>query len=620
MRVSARVPWRFVLAIGLVVSLAWLGKSPQTTWAQPHQGKLRQSINTRVPSPTNGPTSTGTPTAGPCVGRILLQEGLSEYGGTADTWIYSYLPNYPQTQDGGLKIKGGDLQSVLIRFDLDQAYAQLPSGAEILEAELVLWVDAFTEARALDTAAFRVLRPWSEGSATWNSATSSVRWTQPGCSGVGQDRVETADGTVTLAYRAAFRGIDVTDSVTYWSQHPEENYGWLIKGIGSSTAEYYFASSRYSQTAYRPMLRIDYNLCGGTPTVTRTPTTTSTPGGPTATGTPTSAPNTATPTGTPQPSTLLVEAAQDTYIDEWDTDQNYGKLAYMNCRSNGVQKMLLQFDLAFLEPTPPARVHVNSAGLVLRTGTSGPPAGVTIEVTAHRLKRSWDESSATWEDALEDESWSSPGASSGADDYAEEILDSQIIAATNQPYAWDVTAAVQDWVDHGETNFGLILVGQAGQHALVSFLSSEMADPALRPKLQINYSIEAPTPTASATSPATPTATGAVQPGAIRVLVYRDLNRNRVQDSAEGGLPGARIELLNAGGQFLSHKMTATNGECTFTSLAPGTYRVRERNPWGYFSTTEDQVVVQVGDGQLFVAFGDHPGTAVALPMIVNGR
>jgi hypothetical protein len=603
-RTRWRITWRRVaLTVGLILGLAWLLNGPQTTWAQPHQDKLRQSINTRVPSPTNGPTSTGTATAGPCVGRVLLQEGQNGYDGTSDTWIYSYLPNFPQTQDGGLKIKGSDLQSVLIRFDLQGA---LPPGAEILEAELVFWVDAFTESRSLDVAAFRVLRPWEAGSATWNSASSSVRWTQPGCNGVAQDRVSAADGNVTLAYRAVFRGLDVTDSVNYWLQNPDENYGLLIKGDSASTAEYYFASSRYSQVAYRPMLRIDYNLCGGTPTMTHTP------GGPTQTLTSTPAMSTATPSATPQPTTQLVEATQDTYIDEWDTDANYGKLSYMNCRSNGVQKMLLQFDLAL-----PTGAHVTSAGLVVRTGASGPPAGVTIEVTAHRLKRSWDESSATWEDALSDESWGSPGAGSGVDDYAEEILDSRTIAATNQPYAWDVTTAVQDWVNNGSAgavaNYGFILVGQAGQHALVSFTSSEMADPELRPKLQITYLIESPTPSTSAT----PTASDA---SAIHVLVYRDLNRSRVKDAAEQGLAGARIELLDASGQSLRYEVTGADGQCTFAAVAPGVYRVQERNPWSYLSTTDDQVTVQVGDQQLFVAFGDYPGSAVALPMIVHGR
>ena len=600
----ARMRWRIALAIGMVATLGWLIHGSQTTWAQPNQAKLRQSINTRVPSPTNGPTSTGTPTAGPCVGRVLLQDGVGGYDGTSDTWIYSYLPNFPQTRDGGLKIKGGELQSVLIRFDLQD---KLPAGAEIVDAELALWADAFTETRALDVAAFRILRPWAEGSATWNSASSSVRWTQPGCNGIGQDRVDGADGLVTLAYRSAFKGIDVRDSVNYWLQHPGENYGWLLKGISGSTAEYYFASSRYSQVQYRPILRIDYNICGGTPTVTNTP------GGPTGTSTPTLAANTATPSVTPRPTTQLEEVMQDTYINEWDTDQNYGKLGYLYCRSNGVHKMLLQFDLDL-----PARAHVTSAGLVMRTGALSTPAGVPIQVTAHRLKRSWDESYATWEDALAEQSWGSPGASSGELDYDEASLDSQTIATTNQPYAWDVTTAVQDWVNHGQPNYGLVLVGQAGQHALFSFLSSEMADSALRPMLQITYFIEAPTPSASATP--TASATSVLPSGTIRALVYGDLNRNRVQDGREQGLAGVRIDLLDAGGQFLRYEMTGADGQCAFTAVAPAIYRVQERNPWGYLSTTEDQVVVQVGDGQLFVAFGDFPGSAVALPMIFGSR
>lgn len=115
-----KLTWVAALALGLALALA----PREATWAQPHQNGLRDTVNTPVASPTAGPTSTGTPTAGPCVGRVLLQEAAG-VDVTQDTWINAYSASFPSALSGNLSIKGTDIQSALIRFNLTDT---LPAG------------------------------------------------------------------------------------------------------------------------------------------------------------------------------------------------------------------------------------------------------------------------------------------------------------------------------------------------------------------------------------------------------------------------------------------------------------------------------------------------------------
>jgi hypothetical protein len=337
---------RLVLACALMMGLLILLTQLGSAWAQPPQSSLHETIPSRTPTPTGGPTSTATTQPGPGVVRLLLQQGIEGYAGTSDTWLLnSGSPDaLPQPRGGGLSIKGGELKSVLVRFELQ---GKLPPNAEILAAELVFYVEN-AGPQSLQVGTFRVLRPWAESAATWYYATSSIRWATPGCNAVGSDRVGTADDTLTLMHRAVYRGLNVTDSVRYWLQHPDQNYGWLVKGVGDSNPEYGFASSRNIVPERRPALRIDYTI-PATPTSTFTPspsgtaiTTTPTPTGstmPTQTPTPqntwTSTPtaqHTATPTspGTPTMTWTPTRTPQPTVYQVTGT-------VYYDANHNGVR-------------------------------------------------------------------------------------------------------------------------------------------------------------------------------------------------------------------------------------------------------------------------------------------
>jgi len=573
----------FVIMVTSAVLLGQIGPS----WALPNQNALRDTIGTRVPTPPRGPTSTPSPTTGPCTGRILLQDvdTVGGYQGTTDTWIHSGAATFPQPKLGGLKVKGAEGKSALIRFELQG----VPPGANVTRAQLTFYVDSAEDTRTLNVAAYRVARPWSEAQATWRDADLGVRWGTVGCNGVPADRTDVADDTITLNGWGVYRGLDVTSSVRYWLQHPDENYGWLLKGVGPSTAEYGLGSSRNQFAGYRPVLCIDYELCGYTTTPTRSPQ---------ATATPTATPS---PTKTPLPSTTVsLIAVEDTYISEWEPQSNFGSALYIRCYANSIRKMLVRFDLTSL----PVGARVISATLHLWTEPTG-SATVNLNVGAYRVRRRWDESAATWQMATAAQRWSTAGAASTVNDYYDVLLDTQTVAAIGREYVWNVTSALQEWLRLGAQNYGFLLVGGAGTQVLYSFVSSEALTASTRPRLIIQYTTvpeTTPTPTPSPTR----TATATPQLGTLFVTVYNDANLNRVPDVGEPGIPGVVIQLLDSSRLVLDSRVTGEDGTCVFTDLPLGMgLRVREQNPTWCASSTADEYRLYVGR-YLAVAFGDY--------------
>ncbi|HEV7667676.1 MAG TPA: SdrD B-like domain-containing protein, partial [Thermoanaerobaculia bacterium] len=57
--------------------------------------------------------------------------------------------------------------------------------------------------------------------------------------------------------------------------------------------------------------------------------------------------------------------------------------------------------------------------------------------------------------------------------------------------------------------------------------------------------------------------------------VWTDTNGDGVQDAGETGINGVTVELLNSGGTVIATKVTAGDGNYTFTNLAAGNYSVR---------------------------------------------
>jgi hypothetical protein len=107
----------------------------------------------------------------------------------------------------------------------------------------------------------------------------------------------------------------------------------------------------------------------------------------------------------------------------------------------------------------------------------------------HRVLQDWSESTATWNQRLPGQPWSTAGANGAGSDY---MATADATAATSWAPEWiefDLTASVAGMSsDTARANYGWRLRSVSGNANLKRIYSSEFsADPALRPKLVISY-------------------------------------------------------------------------------------------------------------------------------------
>lgn len=255
---------------------------------------------TSTPTPTIGATPTPTATIPPTV--VCLRQGVGGYAGNVDAHIDLSNPTTNYGNSAKLYAKTHDNTSILTRFDLT---GKVPAGVLITNATLSFFWEAINPTNVpITLSAFRLLRGWTENEASWTYAQTGAAWSMPGANGLGSDRSATADGTTSCYDPTAdtdhWIDIDVTSAVQHWADHPEQNFGVVIKPYmcRERTVLYTLASSETWSEGGRPQLCISYILPPPTPTPTNTGTPTHTPtitSTPTPTGTPT---NTHTPTPT----------------------------------------------------------------------------------------------------------------------------------------------------------------------------------------------------------------------------------------------------------------------------------------------------------------------------------
>jgi RHS repeat-associated protein len=128
------------------------------------------------------------------------------------------------------------------------------------------------------------------------------------------------------------------------------------------------------------------------------------------------------------------------------------------------------------------------------------PGTVSDYVDVHKLTRAFAETTATWNKADATTPWTTPGG-----DYDPARL-SGVDGLTNDPewQRWDVKAAVNTWLGAPASNYGLLLKmrDEVPATARIMLLSSEGAEPMLRPTLEVSY-LE-PTPASTYHAPYTP--------------------------------------------------------------------------------------------------------------------
>jgi len=185
--------------------------------------------------------------------------------------------------------------------------------------------------------------------------------------------------------------------------------------------------------------------------------------------------------------TLKSEAhnVTDTVIDP-KSDQPAGTLARQSLTPGG--RLLVRFDPSLF----PKNIHITKASLNLSALASekSPATEASLKVTAYRLTSAWEEEKATWKLRNSGVPWTTSGG-----DYLPKALDSQTLkGAGNGKYTWDVTAAVQAWVEQGQENHGLVFIAEEGEgHKTISGSeyrgASNWQGHRNRPQLQILYEL-----------------------------------------------------------------------------------------------------------------------------------
>ncbi|MEM4724847.1 MAG: DNRLRE domain-containing protein, partial [Candidatus Hadarchaeum sp.] len=228
-----------------------------TPSATPTQTPRPTETLTPTPSPTvtSTPILTPTPTLFPGGRNVVsLQQGVLGYAGTTDTYITSSSPSGNFGRQANLRVKEDNSYVSLLRFDL----SSIPPQATINQAILRIYPYERDAAAEIDIEVYRLLRPWVDVEASWETASASDPWGMPGANGLGVDREATPIITQTVSLIKIWYELNVSELVRGWTNNPQTNYGILLRGLGSVPVAYSFASANYPSISFRPQLVIDY--------------------------------------------------------------------------------------------------------------------------------------------------------------------------------------------------------------------------------------------------------------------------------------------------------------------------------------------------------------------------
>jgi len=416
---------------------------------------------------------------------LVLQNGLNGYTGCVDTYIdrWKYWENF---EDKNLNVQytstSNDTLSTLIQFDL----SPIPPGATITSAILELNATYALDDVNLTINAYRLKRPWVADQATWAEASTGDSWGDGGANNTTTDRAAGAIATFTTAGGDPWIPFDVTAVVDQWFRGLLPNHGLVLRGVNTGgpagRSLYSFVHSAAGAMAARPKLTITYET--GTP---NTPTRTQTPPG--STHTPTSTSTTSVgpgPVATVELQNGLngYNGCEDTFIDTFAKNGNFGNAEIMELRAKHEKNLLLRFDLAPLSSIPPdATIDVAVLSLWCTNQSNTSP----IEVNSYRLLRPWEEMQATWNQARAGDPWGEPGAFQMGVDRASQTSVTGVLDQKDMWLYQDWTFLVSQWRANPSINHGAVISGTGWAHVTYWFAGSENTTQAIRPRLVVTY-------------------------------------------------------------------------------------------------------------------------------------
>jgi hypothetical protein len=192
----------------------------------------------------------------PHVDLVVLQEGLSGYSGTADTFLDSYQTTLPM---GSLKLLKSNKNQFnpLVRFAIfANEGGPVPEGSTITFAALALYKSSDYN---YTYRAHPLLIDWVENEATWIEAADGIPWHEPGAAGIGSDYAANGSPEVYADWNPGWVVFDVTDTVQSMSLGEQSNNGWqMIAGTGNSNQKSFRASEYSKNPTRRPKLILEF--------------------------------------------------------------------------------------------------------------------------------------------------------------------------------------------------------------------------------------------------------------------------------------------------------------------------------------------------------------------------
>lgn len=180
---------------------------------------------------------------------------------------------------------------------------------------------------------------------------------------------------------------------------------------------------------------------------------------------------------------VTLTAVEDTWINGWQPNTNYGTRNEFYVRNGNVHAALLKFDVSGI----PTGATVLQARLTLYPVDLSYTVPHPFTLSAHQVYRAWNELEATWLNATTADMWGVPGANDSASDRSASAADSVTLLGTETEATLDVTSVVADWVSGAAANNGLFLGGSATKAMARAFASSSYYDPTRHPKLYVLY-------------------------------------------------------------------------------------------------------------------------------------
>lgn len=220
--------------------------------------------------------------------------------------------------------------------------------------------------------------------------------------------------------------------------------------------------------------------CLGIPTTSTTSTSTSTTTSTLTTSTSTSI---TTTTSIPVIYNILVDAANDTRINQSGVNTNYGTGTIMTLGltgiSSGAQTGLIYFDLSSI----PNNATIIDSEIYLRA------IGYTAQNTMSifNLYRLWEENQATWNNATSSQAWGTAGAENTTTD-RNDTAENNIIFKGLAWYNTSIPQMTQLWVTNASQNYGLIIRHNSTEITTL-VASRESTNTSRIPYLNITYSV-----------------------------------------------------------------------------------------------------------------------------------